>query len=235
MNDFEMGAGRGIVSADADSTNTLHETPESEYKRRLRRREEQLTRIRVLHWRLWTYLIVVVLTGVVIVSATFSSHLISPLWTLLPSIIALSIIQSLSENARTHAKVQRIVSFYEFGVARLHHQWQGRGVDGKGFLPNNHIYASDLDLFGTGSLFELLCTARTGVGRAMLADWLLNPAKYSHARERQVAISELRDMLDFREDWVSVEGGHSIRPVPRSATGQTSLLPTSRPMRQGLR
>ena len=98
------------------------------------------------------------------------------------------------------------MNFYNLGLLRLCHEWQGRGIGGKEFLPNNHIYASDLDLFGEGSLFELLCTARTGVGRATLANWLLNPAECGHAEERQVAISELRDALDLREDWASLEG-----------------------------
>jgi hypothetical protein len=187
-------------------TDTPSEVPESEYAHRLGERQQQLAVIRGLHLRLWTYLIVAAVAGIIIACGFHSSHPISTLWILLPSVVILSVIQSLTKNARVHSRVQRIVSFYEFGVARLHHQWQGRGVDGKAFLPTNHIYAFDLDLFGTGSLFELLCTARTCVGRAMLANWLLNPAEYSQARERQVAISELRDMLDLREDWASVEG-----------------------------
>ena len=195
------------IGACTSVTDTPSQVPESEYTRRLGERQQHLAAVRGLHQRLWTYLIVAAVAGIVIAYAMLSSHLISALWILLPSVVILSIIQSLTKNARAHSRVQRIVSFYEFGVARLHHQWQGRGVDGKGFLPSNHVYASDLDLFGTGSLFELLCTARTGVGRAMLANWLLNPAECGQAGERQVAISELRDMLDLREDWVSVEGG----------------------------
>jgi hypothetical protein len=75
------------------------------------------------------------------------------------------------------------------------------------FRPESHPYASDLDLFGTGSLFELLCTARTGIGGAILAKWLLNPAECAEIAERQRAVAELRDQLDLREDWASVDGG----------------------------
>jgi hypothetical protein len=169
-------------------------------------REEQLTHIRALHRRLWAYLAAVALTGVIVVSVTFSTHLISPLWTLLPAIITLSIVQSLAKNARTHAEIRRILRFYELGVERLRHQWQGRGIGGEEFLPENHVYASDLDLFGVGSLYELLGTARTGVGRAMLANWLLNPARCDEVGARQAAVGELRLMLDLREEWASVGG-----------------------------
>ncbi len=91
-------------------------------------------------------------------------------------------------------------------MARLHHQWQGRGFGGEEFLPDNHSFASDLDLFGSGSLFELLCTARTSVGRGTLANWLLNPADCSEVKARQSAVAELRDRLDLREHWASLEG-----------------------------
>ena len=196
---------------------TAQEIPESEYARRLGDNEQQLANIRAVHQRLWRYLIAAGLAGVVVTWAALSWHLISAFWILLPAIVGLSTIQSLAKNAQSHGRAQRIVDFYELGLLRLRHEWQGRGIQGKEFLPNNHIYASDLDLFGEGSLFELLCTARTGVGRATLASWLLNPVEFSRAGKRQIAISELRDMLDLREDWASVGGstldqaGSSVR------------------------
>jgi hypothetical protein len=52
-----------------------------------------------------------------------------------------------------------------------------------------------------------LCTARTGIGRATLAKWLLAPAESGEAIERQTAVAELRDDLDLREKWASAGGG----------------------------
>jgi len=63
-----------------------------------------------------------------------------------------------------------------------------------------HAYAADLDLFGEGSLFELLCIARTAAGERKLADWLMQQAGASEVRARQAAVDELRDRLDLRED-----------------------------------
>jgi len=183
------------------------QTPECEYSCRLKRREEQLAAIRGLHQRLWAYLIVVGGAGLVVAYVTLSSKLIPSLWILLPVGMVLYILQALSKNARTHSTVQRIVKFYELGVARLSQQWKGLGIDGKEFLPADHVYASDLDLFGSGSLFELLCTARTGIGQATLARWVLAPAESGEAIERQRAVAELRDDLDLREEWASAGGG----------------------------
>ncbi len=214
MNNSEF-ARRGNSSSTA-ATALPSQLPETEYARRLGERQEQLAGVRVLHQRLWTYLTVVALAGIAITYATVSLHLISALWLLLPSVVIPFIIQSLAKNASTHSRLLRIVSFYELGLARLRHQWQGRGIDGKEFLPNSHLYASDLDIFGAGSLFELLCTARTGVGRAMLAKWLLNPAECNEVAARQLAVAELRDMIDLREYWASV-GGNGLDQVSPSA------------------
>jgi hypothetical protein len=202
MRIFELIARRRIVSAHS-SANTAEENPAFEYDRRLKDQEQHLAGIRLLHQRLWIYLIASALAGVIVGYLAISSHL-SPLWILLPLALIVSIVQSLTKNARVHSRVQKIVRFYQLGTARLSHRWQGSGDSGMEFLPDDHPYASDLDLFGAGSLFELLCTARTGSGRAMLARWLLNPAEPDEVTNRQLAVAELRDRLDFREEWASV-------------------------------
>ena len=198
---------RSIVSSPTDLNNGAFEIPKDEYSCRLKKRQEQLAAIRRLHHRLWTYLVLVTLAGLAVACVTLSSKLIPSLWILLPVAMALYILQALSRNARTHSTVQRIAKFYELGVARLSQQWQGLGIDGNEFLPADHVYASDLDLFGSGSLFEFLCTARTGIGRATLAKWLLAPAGSAEVIERQRAVAELRDDLDLREEWASAGGG----------------------------
>jgi hypothetical protein len=155
----------------SESPSTQCEVSTSEYTRRLERRQRQLADIRVLHQRLLTYLIVVVLAGIVIAYATLSWHLISPLWILLPSAGLLSITQSLTKNARIHTRVQRIASFYELG-ARLRHQWQGRvltvmifGLTTIRTLPTWTYLVQDL--------FSNYCVRRGLELVATLARWLL--------------------------------------------------------------
>jgi hypothetical protein len=98
------------------------------------------------------------------------------------------------------ARAERAARFYEQGLARLDHHWAGRGIQGERFLDPHHPYAADLDLFGHGSLFELLCTARTQAGEETLARWLLAPAAPATVRARQAAVAELRPRVDLRED-----------------------------------
>src|SRR5690606_17656105 len=73
------------------------------------------------------------------------------------------------------------------------------------------VYAADLDLFGDGSLFELLCAARTRMGERALAEWLLAPADAREVRERQAAVRDLRDRLDLRETWAVIGDDEDLR------------------------
>lgn len=100
---------------------------------------------------------------------------------------------------RLLCRCARLKTIYERGIARLEDRWAGTGPEGERFLDPAHPYARDLDLFGKGSLFQLLCTARTRAGEGTLASWLLSAASVAEIQARQQAIEELRPLLDFRE------------------------------------
>ena len=100
---------------------------------------------------------------------------------------------------RARRRCERLRKFCEQGLARLEDRWAATGQSGEQFLDLAHPYARDLDLFGKGSLFELLCTARTRAGESTLAAWLLDRASLEEIEERGEAIRELAPRLDFRE------------------------------------
>jgi hypothetical protein len=93
----------------------------------------------------------------------------------------------------------RGMAFYERGLARLEDRWAGTGQTGDRFRDDRHVYANDLDLFGRGSLFELISVARTRTGEETLARWLTSPADATEIRARQRAVEELAPALGFRE------------------------------------
>ena len=120
---------------------------------------------------------------------------------LLPVVLAFLALMFFHERAiRMRRRYQTAVEFYENGIARLEERWIGSGKTGLQFLDEKHPYAGDLDLFGRGSLYELICSAKTSTGEKMLADWLLSPASRAVVRQRQSAVSELASLLDFREN-----------------------------------
>ncbi len=107
-------------------------------------------------------------------------------------------------------RAERSIVFYTQGLARLEDRWVEGGQPGSTFLPEpqpaDHPYAADLDLFGPGSVFALLCTARTTSGCQTLAAWLTTPASPEEIRARQAAIDELCLRLDLREE-LAVQAG----------------------------
>ena len=111
-------------------------------------------------------------------------------------------------------------------LARLDGQWPGTGSGGERFAAD-HPYARDLDLFGNGSLFQLLSTARTEAGEATLAGWLSAPADPEEVRARQAAVEELRPRLDFREDLAVLAARAQALPalvrVPPAALAGTQI------------
>jgi hypothetical protein len=109
----------------------------------------------------------------------------------------------MSWHARLYDGVRRAARserFYARGLARLGDAWAGAGNQGTAFLDPKHPYAGDLDVFGRGSLFELLATTESPWGAKTLADWLLSPANPAVVRQRQQAVAELAPMVELRED-----------------------------------
>jgi hypothetical protein len=116
-----------------------------------------------------------------------------------PALVFVALLIWHDRALRARDRARRAMRYWELGLSRIEERWAGEGPDGARFLDENHPYARDLDLFGRGSLFQLVCTARTRAGEETLARWLLHPATADEARARQEAVAELRDKLDLRE------------------------------------
>jgi hypothetical protein len=93
-----------------------------------------------------------------------------------------------------------------------------------------------LDLFGDGSIFELLCAARTQSGEETLAAWLRTPASIETIRERQASVAELRERIDLREDLALLgeEIPTGIDLAALDAWGKSPPVLTSLPARVAL-
>ncbi len=121
-------------------------------------------------------------------------------WTLLvPAALFLALVVRHDRVIRARDRALALIGFYERGLARIEDRWAGTGEPGDRFRDDHHPYAGDLDLFGRGSLFELLSIARTRAGEETLAAWLMTPADPITVRARQAAVAELTPALDLRE------------------------------------
>ena len=182
---------------DRAETNTSN--PHLEYSRCLEARRaasaEQERRYRTI----WNGRRAVVVAGALMIWLVLGPGWLA-WWSLaLPVIVYLILVVVHERISQTRRRFDRAAEFYERGLERLEDRWAGRGEMGERFLDRSHPYAEDLDLFGKGSLFELLCTARTRSGEETLAAWLLAPAPLDEVRARQAAVTELQPRLDLRE------------------------------------
>jgi uncharacterized membrane protein YhaH (DUF805 family) len=173
-------------------------TPAAEYSQRADSRDAESKRLD--RRSLWLGNLKLAAVIVFFVAGAFyvKQHAFSPYWLLIPVIVffALAVVHDRVIDARHAAK--KAAEFYRRGIARI--EDRGAGDTGEQFRVADHVYADDLDLFGKGGVFELLCSARTPMGRQTLARWLLAAAPVDEIRERQQAIDELRSRLDLRED-----------------------------------
>jgi hypothetical protein len=129
----------------------------------------------------------------------YAFHGVSIWWIAAPIAIFILLMWWQARFDREAECARRAMRFFERGIARLENRWQGAGEDGARFADPHHPYASDLDLFGRASLFELLSTSRTRGGEERLANWLKSASDTNELIARHEAIDELRPLLELRE------------------------------------
>ncbi|HSR53977.1 MAG TPA: DNA mismatch repair protein MutS [Acidobacteriota bacterium] len=163
----------------------------------------------------------------------------APVWIFLPSVILIVLIVAHARLRQDLAQARRAADFYRQGLERLNLDESGEAGEGAfgeadpakdgrkrqrasrskdqgglELMPSGHLYASDLDLFGPGSIFQLLSSARTRSGEETLAHWLCRPASPEVVRSRQEAVRDMRPRLDLREDLAVLEAEVEERADP---------------------
>jgi hypothetical protein len=191
--------------------------PRAEYRRRIERWNVEIARADRAHALMANARLALAAIIAVLGWQAFVSNRISAIWPLaflagfaVLAVLHLGVLRRMERSRRA-----RLI--YERGLARLGSTWADAGPDGARFL-DGHRFAHDLDLFGPGSLFQLLDTARTEIGEETLAAWLGNGAAIEEIRARQLAVDELTPKLDFREDLAVIAAeAHVARTGPLDA------------------
>jgi len=163
------------------------------------------TRGEAEHGRRWDRVLsnlrlLVFLAGLVLGWFVFGSRTLDGAWLAPPIVSFLTLLIAHDRVIQWRKRAERRAAYYEAGIARLEDRWMGNGDGGEEHRESGHPYADDLDLFGPGSLFERLCTARTPVGRTTLASWLKGTASRGDACARQGAVATLAPRVDLRDD-----------------------------------
>ena len=187
----------------------MSSVPAAEYHRRLAARRDQIAVLTRADARISAARLLTFGAAVALALLVWQDVIGSAAWLLIPAAVFLWLVVHHARVIAARRAAERVAAFYENGLARLEDRWAGTGEPGERHGDPEHPYAADLDLFGHGSLFELLSTARTRAGEQMLAGWLKHPADAAEIRARHEAIAELTPLLDLREHLAVV--GDDIR------------------------
>ena len=95
---------------------------------------------------------------------------------------------------------QHLSSINHFEIAALDNDYSNF-QDGSEFQDVHHPYSIDLDIFGPYSFFQYCNRTATAVGKACLANYLSNPAPKEEIIRRQTAVEELKEKLDWRQNF----------------------------------
>jgi len=173
--------------------------PLNRYRQRLDDWRNEHVRNGLLHRRLGNARLASGILLVVVAAVSLGAERISAWWLLVPAVALMVLVVIHDHVDRALRLAARGMAYYERALARLENRWIGTGSQGERFRDSRHVFADDLDLFGPGSLFELLSTARTRMGERLLAGWLLTPGDPKEVAARQESVRELRPGVELRE------------------------------------
>ncbi|MGD9903180.1 MAG: DNA mismatch repair protein MutS [Vicinamibacterales bacterium] len=172
----------------------------ADYRARLAAHEARAGSLDRHHDRLGALRLAVATAAIAIGVGAWGVGRLSPWWLAVPVVVFVGLMVRHARVLDARTEARRAAAYVAAGLARLEHRWQGTGSPGSAWQPADHLYAEDLDLFGAGSLFELLSTARTTGGEAVLAGWLTSPSPPPVVVARQEAVRELAGRDQLRED-----------------------------------
>jgi len=200
--------------------------PHAEYSQRLEERSTQASDLAAQDRLLSNLRLLTFAIGTALALAIFFGRWLNVGWLAPPVLVFVVLLVVHERVARRRDRADRAVAFYEAGLARLEHRFAGSGEPGERFRDPHHPYSEDLDLFGPGSVYERLCTARTHAGEDTLAAWLLAPAPPAEVQARQEAVRELSSDLDLREDLALLgeDVRASLRPAALRSWGEAPPL-----------
>jgi len=202
-------------------------SPIEEYRARLKGWSERLARAQHLYSRFGNARLATGIAALAVAGFSIGVSTISPWWLMAPLGVFVVLATMLGRLDREREAGARGVAYYEKAIGRIEDRWIGTGSQGERFRDSKHVYADDLDLFGRGSLFELLSTARTGAGERTLAEWLLAPGEREEVAARQEAVAELRPRIDLREE-IALMGEDVRAAVDARGLAQWGTAPTVR-------
>jgi hypothetical protein len=179
--------------------------PRAEYSKRLEGYAQVIAAKNRRHILLGNSKLAMIVAEIAGVWLVLAKDLFPPYWLIVPAAAYLILAIAHEYILRAKKTAEAASDFYHRGIARMDDRWSEVGSSGENFRSQDYLYAEDLDIFGKGSLFQLLSQARLPMGEKRLAEWLCVPSEREAILERQSLVADLRENLDLRE-YLAVTG-----------------------------
>jgi hypothetical protein len=206
--------------------------PTAEYTQRKKAREAAAAARDRTHVRLGNVKVAIFIAALIYTGYALGNNPSSAIYGILAAaFVAFFIWHESVMRALTRARAA--VQYYDDGIARIEDRWMRDEPSGQRFRNRDHAYADDLDVFGPGSLFQLLSSCRTPMGEERLASWLLSASPVGQIRDRQTRVRELTARIDLRERIAVVNAGRrrsidAAKLIEWAESG--SIMPRLRPL-----
>ncbi|MFT4665852.1 MAG: hypothetical protein ACI8YQ_001407 [Polaribacter sp.] len=146
--------------------------------------------------RLLAFLVAI---GVIIFA--FSQHIVLGVISIVAFLLAFSRFVNWHQDIQRQQRHNKeLTTINQNEIAAQNMDWSAFDP-GTSFQDPMHANSIDMDIFGPYSFFQFSCRASTAIGKEKLAQMLLSPAATPVILERQAAITELKDKLDWRQNF----------------------------------
>ncbi|RUT79844.1 MutS-related protein [Ancylomarina longa] len=141
---------------------------------------------------------------------SYSIIIASSVFTLLIGAL-LYFVYTYNRNDKNIKRLNTLVKINENEVDCLKTRHSNLFYDGKEYYQANHAYASDLDIYGTHSLFQLINRSVSKIGNNTLSRWLSAPSSNKEIKKRQASVKELAEQIDWRQNIIQYGLQHQLK------------------------
>ncbi|MCA9037020.1 MAG: hypothetical protein KDA91_17915 [Planctomycetaceae bacterium] len=192
------------TSNSASNTPPVESLPRAVYEKRCESFIRQAEALGVVERRFVRVRITTFLSAILLGVICLGNASVSFWWLLIPALVFAALVPLHNKCVEELQRCQRVLKFYQECISRIDGKWSDRSQCGSQFIDTNHPWVVDLDVFGQGSLFQLMTECRTGPGLKRLAAWMQSTASSTEIAIRQTRSSALKEELDLRESLAMV-------------------------------
>ncbi|MGF1730009.1 MutS-related protein [Photobacterium kasasachensis] len=175
----------------------------NEYKKRLQNHNRELAEKEKFHRNISHLRLLLVVTTITAASILYNHDYIEAIFTIIfisGTIFLLLVRKHLLVEERI-TQLKALIVINNNGISRTEGRWHSLPDSGSDFINEEHLFTSDLDIFGNSSLFQRINTSHTKFGREALATKLRKPNQTcSSTYENQCAVLELAANVEFRQN-----------------------------------